>query len=121
VDPLSHGAPTTMWAWINGLNDANFAGHGDWRIPTMDPSADPTGQAPELESLYDENTGLCGVGGGACIASIFGPTALGFYASGSVVSSDADQAWGVLFLPFVIGGPEFVADKGDGGLVRAVR
>src|SRR5262249_769349 len=30
------GGLTTIWHWLDQLNAAHFAGHGDWRIPTVD-------------------------------------------------------------------------------------
>jgi Protein of unknown function (DUF1566) len=40
---------TTIWDWLAQVNAANFAGHGDWRIPTVAMNGD----AGELESIYD--------------------------------------------------------------------
>jgi hypothetical protein len=57
-DPVGCGqcpAPTTcdtgglgtIWTWLNDLNASNFAGHNDWRIP----SVGEDGGTPELDTL----------------------------------------------------------------------
>lgn len=41
---------TTVWDWVSQLNTANFGGHSDWRIPTLE----------EIQTLldYDATSGL---------------------------------------------------------------
>lgn len=46
-----------------------FAGHCDWRLPTVDQEGDPA----ELETILDSSAPGCGVSG-PCIDAIFGPT-----------------------------------------------
>lgn len=112
------GATTTIWDFVGQLNDAAFAGHADWRLPTTAGSTlQPTGEPAEIESLVDPTAGACGGGSGPCIAPVFGPTADLFYWASSTDPADA----GTGFI-FALGpgdaGPalkEFVA------YVRAVR
>jgi len=49
------GPRTTIWDWLSQLNAASFAGHGDWRIPTLGQGRrhagvgdDPSGAVPQL-------------------------------------------------------------------------
>ena len=73
-----------------------FAGHCDWRLPTVNRDGDPA----ELETILDLTQGLCGVGTGACIDPIFGPTASYFYWSATTLARDPGPkyAWNVYFL-----------------------
>ena len=52
--------------FIAGLNNATFAGHRDWRLPTSANS----GQAPEVESTVDTNVPDCG-SGAPCVPPAF--------------------------------------------------
>ena len=86
---------------------AGFAGHCDWRLPTID----------ELVTIVDTST--CG-GGGACIDPIFGPTST-LYCSSSTLARDPNVAW-TFFFPF----PTFTNEAFKPGVsetfsVRAVR
>src|SRR5688572_24660651 len=95
-------AITTVWDWLNQLNAATFAGHGDWRLPTTAGTVSiPTGLPAELESIRDASQGVCGGGSGACIDPVFGPTAIGpfgTYWSGVPASPPtSDRAWHVEF------------------------
>lgn len=60
VDPFGQSAITTVWDWLNQLNAANFAGHGDWRLPTgASPNAGSPADPPaELASLADHPCGF---------------------------------------------------------------
>jgi hypothetical protein len=79
-------AITTVWDWLNQLNAAAFAGHGDWRLATTAGTvAIPTGLPSELESIRDVTLGLCGGGSGACIDPVFGPTAIGVFGTSGPV------------------------------------
>ena len=75
---------------LNGLKesiatggDPCFAGHCDWRIPTVG----------ELQTIQ----ALCPGGGLACINVIFGPTQAASYWSSSSFASGPGFAWFVLF------------------------
>jgi hypothetical protein len=99
-DPSSACPPdgTAFTEFLASLNGTRFAGHGDWRLPSSAGSlANPTGDAPELESLVDL-TQDCHPGPSPfppCIHPIFSVpcpgefgeeescTLYGFYASGS--------------------------------------
>jgi len=69
----------------DGSHAGGFAGHCDWRLPTID----------ELVTIVD--TSVCG-GGGACIDPIFGPTST-LYCSSSTLARDPNVAW-TYFFPF---------------------
>jgi hypothetical protein len=74
---LGWGGGTTTAEFLRALNDAAFAGHSDWRLPTVAGKAgDPTGNDPELESIllapYPCATS-------PCIDTSFGPTAAAVY------------------------------------------
>ena len=47
VNPLGAGAATTVWDWASQLNAAQFAGYGDWVLP----SVGKDGGQPQLETL----------------------------------------------------------------------
>jgi hypothetical protein len=46
-------ALTTVWSWLDDVNDSAFAGHSDWRLPTSGGFAGSTGEPSELDSLAD--------------------------------------------------------------------
>jgi hypothetical protein len=48
VDPVGQGVDTTIWDWLRQLNEEGFAGHTDWRIPTVGFH----GTAAELETIF---------------------------------------------------------------------
>jgi hypothetical protein len=102
------GASTTVWAWLNQINMANFAGHNDWRLPSLD------GDSHELVSIF------ASCGQGECIDPIFGPTASGYYWSSTTVAflSQDGAALGVYF-PVALGTSALY--KYTGYYVRAVR
>jgi hypothetical protein len=115
--PSGHPAITTIWDWLNALNSANFAGHSDWRIPTMaGNSTFPTGEPAELESLLDPTHGVCASMSGNCIDPIFEPES-GLEWSASTDPFDLQTAYNFWFFA---GGPGS-EDKNTGRFVRAVR
>jgi len=65
---------------------SGFAGHCDWRVPTL----------AELQTLIAANAPGCG-SGGACIDPTFAPTAPAAYWSSTTNVSDPLSAWGVDF------------------------
>ncbi len=67
-------------AYLAGLNQANYAGHDDWRLPTNCVFPDSPPQACELQSIID-----CRFS--PCIDPVFGPTAAGVYWSSSTNAS----------------------------------
>ena len=62
---MPSGLPlTTVWSWVAQLNQGQgFAGHTDWRIPSIGKEGDP----PELETIL---LPTCAVGS-ACVAPVF--------------------------------------------------
>jgi Protein of unknown function (DUF1566) len=91
------------------VTDAGFAGHCDWRLPTIQ----------ELAGIIDLTQGVCGGGPGPCIdQAVFGPTVAGVYWSATTFATDPDNAWFVYF-GFFSGNA--VVNKGLDNLVRAVR
>lgn len=97
---------TTVWDWLNQVNAANFAGHGDWRLPRQGAcnsclqvsptyaycsSCDPH----ELETIL-VTPKPCGTN--PCIASIFGPTeSFGYWSASSSTTCGPIYAWQVDF------------------------
>ena len=63
-----------------------FAGHCDWRLPTLD----------ELRTIVDSTQGVCGGGSGACIDPVFGPMQPDQYWSGTSWFLE-DRAWSLSF------------------------
>lgn len=51
VDPEGFGAITTVWDWVAQVNEAKFAGHSDWRLPTVAAEAYGIDDPPELQTL----------------------------------------------------------------------
>jgi len=118
---------TTVWQWLNQINGANFAGHNDWRIPTIGRD----GGAVQLETIVDTSVAGCGSGvpcvapafntscASGCAASNCSCTDLGQYWSATSVAEELPlpSVWSVLFFRGTIGG----ADKTSGFFTRAVR
>lgn len=69
-------------SWIGDVNAANFAGFGDWRVPTR----------TELESIVNPALGP------PRIDPIFGPTAAGGYWSATALEGNPGRAWSVGFV-----------------------
>jgi hypothetical protein len=94
---------TVFTDFLASLNGACFAGHCDWRLPTLG----------ELESLLAEPY-PCTTS--PCIDPIAGPTAADYYWSSTIVYS-SPSAWAIGF-----GGGETAGDpKTSLNVVRAVR
>jgi hypothetical protein len=85
---------TVFSPFLNDLNDCTtsdgttltatgFAGHCDWRLPTL----------AELETIVDTNALLCGVIR-ACIDPVFGPTRTSNYWSQTRVTAEAGGIYG---------------------------
>ena len=102
------GSGATIWDWVNQLNTVNFAGHGDWRVPTRG----------ELESMIDltvttppaVDTSFQGASCGASCTDVTDPacscTQSSYYWSVYYAPSP-NNAWDVYF--------------GDGGVARTAR
>ena len=114
VDPFGQGVVTTVWAWLNQLNAASFAGHGDWRLPREGGHNQPSSGADELESLLLAPY-PCGTS--PCVDAILGPTPSGSAWSASTFTAGPDCAW---YVGFGDGHVAFVS-KANGFAVRAVR
>ena len=118
---------TTVWQWLNEINSANFAGHNDWRIPTIGRD----GGAVQLETIIDTSIAGCASGvpcvapafnarcASGCAASDCSCTDVGQYWSATSVAEvlPLPSVWSVLFFRGTIGG----ADKTSGFFARAVR
>ena len=117
---------TTIWDWLNQLNAASFAGHSDWRIPTVGRD----GGTVQLETIADMSVSGCG-SGVPCVPSAFntgcvaGCMATGcsctqadsYWASTSIVGDlPFPSAWGVFFRTGEVEG----LDKASAFYVRAV-
>jgi len=99
VDPGSFGAITTIWDWVEQVNAEGFAGHSDWRIPTIS----------ELNSIV--------TGFNPSIDPVFGPTQSAPYWSGSTISPGSTNAYYVHFY----NGSQSDAHKINPYWIRAVR
>jgi hypothetical protein len=118
----------TVWQWLNELNAANFAGHNDWRLPTVAQSDDPA----ELETLVDLRAAGCkGPAEAPCIGAAFSApcppsgcelttcscaTAKGYW-SATTHAEAGHVAWGVSFADGTLG----FQTKENAFAVRAVR
>jgi hypothetical protein len=105
-----------VWDWLNQVNATGFAGHDDWRVPTVKREGDPA----ELETVVDLSQGFCRGDDGACIAPTFGVTAAGRYWSATLdpILPLPGVARGAFFgKGFVL----FFDHKAVGHFVRAVR
>ena len=91
---LFDGTAKTMF--LRQLNEAAFAGHTDWRLPTSGgDAAHPTSNDPELESLLTAASPSCPAG--PCIDAVFGPTQAYPYWTSSTYSGHPGYAWMVGF------------------------
>ena len=117
---------TTIWDWLDELNTVGFAGHSDWRIPTVGED----GGAAELETIFDGTAPGCG-SSAPCVQPPFNTdctdgcsvadcscTQTNFYwsATNYAALSDGNEVWVVNFT-FGVG----YNIKTNGGFVRAVR
>jgi hypothetical protein len=118
---------TTIWDWLNQINAASFAGHSDWRIPTVGRD----GGTVQLETLVDTSVSGCG-SGVPCVPPAFNTGCVaGCMATGcSCTQADSywsatpivgnlpfPSAWGVFFRTGEVEG----LDKASAFYVRAVR
>ncbi len=114
VDSGSVGATNTVWGWVDALNDAAFAGHSDWRLPSSAGGGccgTPTGEPAELESIID-------LAFTPTIDPIFGPTIeFGYWSS----TTDVDVVTAAWDVSFAAGEPFPGLLKASGDFVRAVR
>jgi hypothetical protein len=110
TNPPNGGAFTDFLVKLNTA--PCFAGHCDWRLPTMGPDGDTA----ELETIVDLSAEDCG-NGSPCIDPIFDPTVTSFYWSASTIATDPSFAWGVKFSDGIV----FNGTKGNTFYVRAVR
>jgi len=123
VDPFGHGVSTTIWDWLVQLNASTFAGHADWRIPTVGQGGGPAqletilaapypcGASPCVPAVF--NTGCaagCSVTGCSC-------TAPGNHWSAMTCAAVPRLAWHVYFGNGLVDR----SDKTYGLSVRAVR
>jgi hypothetical protein len=104
----------TIWDWLARLNALQFAGHDDWRLPTIGTSPEQDG---ELESIVDLQARRCG-DGRACIDPVFGPTAPGAYWAPAFLGGPMNA---YLTLDFATGEPTPSLLVGGFAYARAVR
>ena len=90
-----------------GGNFTCYAGHCDWRIPSLN----------ELRSLLAAGYPNCIIGGGPCVAPIFGATVASSYWSSTVFANNTLDA---MFANFLDGNVSF-ATKSSQFYARAVR
>ena len=123
--PCDTSGRITIWQWLNQLNESNFAGHNDWRIPTVAEDGGTT----ELESILLANYPYCETR--PCVDSVFNNsctsgctlatcscTATFCYWSATTPVADTSFAW---IIDFAFGLPRGGYPKDDLNLVRAVR
>ncbi len=103
--------------YVNGTADdpsvlagtfAGFAGHSDWRLPTI----------MELQGILDPSVAGCGIRL-ACVDPIFGVTASDYYWSATTGENTPLDAWLIAFAPGAF--PSFTVEKRTASAVRAVR
>jgi len=70
----------------DGSHEGGFAGHCDWRLPTID----------ELVTIFDSTQGNCVGGEGVCIDPTFAPTANEYWSS-TTLARDSNVAWCFFF------------------------
>jgi sugar lactone lactonase YvrE len=118
---------TTVWQWLNQLNASGFAGHNDWRLPTVGRD----GGAAQLETIVDTSASGCGSGvpcvtpafntecASGCTATSCSCTNIGQYWSATSIAETLPlpSVWSVLFFRGNIIG----ADKTSDFFPRAVR
>ena len=120
--------PPTIWDWLNQLNAASFAGHSDWRIPTVGRDSGTV----QLETIVDTSVSGCGDGVpcvppafntgcvAGCMATGCSCTQAESYWSATSIVGDFlpfPSAWGVFFRTGEVTG----LDKASAFYVRAVR
>jgi len=104
----------TGWEWLSQLNASNFAGHGDWRLPSDEGRGMCPGTSWELETVLREYYPC--EEWFPCVDSSLGPIAESYYWSSTLAS--ATSAW--------LGDLYYAYSFSPGGLtgmaaVRAVR
>jgi hypothetical protein len=116
---------STIWQWLNQLNAASFAGHNDWRLPTVDRD----GGTAQLETIVDTGVSGCGVDvpcvpptfdtgcTGECTVTSCSCTQAFGYWSATPDAGNPPNAWGVYFLD----GGVYTFSKAGSDYVRAVR
>jgi hypothetical protein len=103
VDPCASGDGAAV--------AGGFAGHCDWRLPTV----------AELASLVDQSVPGCGLGTGTpCIPAILGPTLEHLYWTSTTDAADPANAWEVSFRD-ATGTSRYPLTKGHDRIARAVR
>jgi DNA-binding beta-propeller fold protein YncE len=118
---------TTVWQWLNQINAAGFAGHSDWRIPTIGRDDG----AVQLETIVDTSVSGCG-SGVPCVPPAFNTGCVSGCTATSCSCTQAERYWsatsivGTLPFPsawgeFFFSGEVVAVDKASAFFVRAVR
>ena len=117
-------AVTTIWAWLDQVNAANFAGHDDWRIPSQagrnacppgEPNCTTTATPRELDTIVRGTPGSCS---SPCDYPIFGVPTTPETWSASTSRADSRYAWDVNFFT---GSNEETPKEDTAVTARAVR
>jgi hypothetical protein len=124
VDPKGQGAATTIWEWLVALNNTSFAGHNDWRIPTVGQDGGTAQLETILSATYPNcTTNPCvspvfntGCTPGCTVTSCSCTLGTGNW-SATTYAANPQNAWQV---EFEFGRVEY-SDKNVGLPVRAVR
>lgn len=109
---------STIWDWVARLNAAGFAGHADWRVPTVRELVDIVDYStygPAVDVAFHGTS--CGASCTDMTSAACSCTQSGFYSSSATDPFNPDYAGTVNFLA----GNVFWYGKGIRNYVRAVR
>lgn len=110
---------TTVWTWAADLNAASFAGHGDWRVPTLQELQgilDFTDATPPIVNVAFEGPS-CGVACTDITSAACSCTQSNYYWSATTYAPVPQAAWIVVFGD----GGQFASGRTNDFYVRAVR
>jgi len=115
---------TTALEWVDALNASHFAGHDDWRLPSIREIASIANYqsmypSPSVSPEFDTNCGLDSLGNAGCTVTECSCTDDGndVYWSSTTLAAASEYAWAMYFGY----GYQVYNDKTTSHLVRAVR